>query len=97
MAARETCGRAASLRARTIDRRDAMRSESGGAYGSDAGAKISGRKRHRVTETRGHLVDAMIPTADCQDRAGAPLMRADTVYRLPQLRHIFADGAQPER
>jgi putative transposase len=90
--AREATGREASPSAGVIDSQSVKTTESGGPRGFDAGKKIKGRKRHILTDTEGHLVHAVIHTADIQDRDGAPLVLREIIHRFPWLRHVFADG-----
>lgn len=92
MAAREAEGHEASPSAGVIDSQSVKTTESGGPRGYDAGKKIKGRKRHILTDTQGHLVHAVIHTADIQDRDGAPLVLAEISHRFPWLRYVFADG-----
>jgi transposase len=87
-----------------IDSQSVKTTESGGPRGgacprarhrrdpADAGKKISGRKRHILTDTSGHLVAAQVHAADIQDRDGAPALLASIRYLFPWLRHVFADG-----
>lgn len=90
--AREATGREASPSAGVIDSQSVKTTESGGPRGFDAGKKVKGRKRHILTDTEGHLVHAVIHTADIQDRDGAPLVLREIIHRFPWLRHVFADG-----
>lgn len=58
----------------------------------DAGKTIKGRKRHILTDTEGNLVDAVVHTADIQDRDGGPLVLAEVINRFPLLQPVVADG-----
>jgi hypothetical protein len=39
--------------------------------GSDGGKKVKGRKRHILVDTRGLLLQVVVPPAHRQDRAGS--------------------------
>lgn len=65
--------------------------------GYDAGKKVSGRKRHIVTDTLGLLLVVVVTAASVQDRDGGveALKLAHGWY--PRLRHVFADGGYAGR
>ena len=60
--------------------------------GYDAGKKVSGRKRHIVTDTMGLILAIVIHSADIQDRDGAKLVLKELQHKYPRLKKILADG-----
>lgn len=63
-----------------------------GSRGYDAGKKITGRKRHILTDTDGRLLAIEVHSADIQDRDGAKGVLKRSRARFPFVEHVFADG-----
>jgi|SRR6516164_8360212 hypothetical protein len=60
--------------------------------GYDAGKKIKGRKRHILVDTLGLLLNAVVHSADVQDRDGALHLLRRARRLFPFIKRIFADG-----
>ena len=60
--------------------------------GYDAGKKVSGRKRHIATDTRGNVMAVGVTAACVHDKAGAMSIKED-VEDHPKGVKVFADGA----
>ena len=63
-----------------------------GSKGYYAGKKITGRKRHILTDTEGRLLAVEVHAADIQDRDGAKGVLKRSRARFPLVKHVFADG-----
>ena len=61
-------------------------------HGYDAGKKIKGKKRHILVDTQGLLLDALVHSADIQDRDGGVLVMAAVFGLHPSLLKLYADG-----
>ena len=92
MNARELSGHEASPTAGIVDIQSVKTTESGGPKGSDAGRKVSGRKRHITTDILGFLVGLLIHKANIQDRDGAAPLLASIRRCYPWLGHVFASS-----
>lgn len=107
MAARPSCARARRSRAvrpRVLavggDPRQSVgphRRSKGGDKGYDAGKKITGRKRHILTDTDGRLLTVRVHGADVQDRDGGKLPLKGSRQRYPFVSRVFADGGYAGR
>jgi transposase len=62
-----------------------------GGKGYDAGKKITGRKRHILTDTDGRLLAVRVHGADVQDRDGGKLPLKASRQRFPFVAKVFAD------
>ena len=70
-----------------------MRGASIDPHGFDAGKKINGKKRHVLLDTQGLLMQAIVHSAEVQDRDGGVLLLSTLLGRFPYLEKLFADGA----
>ena len=70
-----------------------MRGASIDPHGFDAGKKIKGKKRHFLVDTQGLLMQAIVHSADVQDRDGGVLLLSTLLGRFPYLEKLFADSA----
>jgi putative transposase len=77
--------------AAVIDSQSAPTTQAGGPRGFDAGKRVSGRKRHIVTDTHGLLLAVHVHPANVQDCHGAVALLEQLRRRFPKLRHVFAD------
>jgi putative transposase len=57
------------------------------------GKRISGRKRHYLVDTEGHLLAVLVERADVADRAAAPWLFRAIDHRWTRLQKIWADQA----
>ena len=73
------------------------RGSKGGARGYDAAKKITGRKRHILTDTDGRLLAVRVHAADVQDRDGAKLALKASRATFPFVQTVFADGGYAGR
>ncbi len=86
----------ASPSAAVIDSQSAKGAQKRGApfdpQGSDAGKKVTGRKRHILVDTLGLLLSVIVHPADVQDRDGARELLRTARRWFPFIETIFADG-----
>ena len=60
--------------------------------GFDSGKKVCGKKRHVLVDTQGLLMEALVHTADIQDRDGGVLLMATLFGMYPFLLKLYADA-----
>lgn len=60
--------------------------------GYDAGKKIKGKKRHILVDTQGLLMQAIVHSADIQDRDGGVLLMSSLFGLFPFLLNLYADS-----
>jgi putative transposase len=89
--ARRKLGRKPTPTAAIIDSQSASTTQAGGPAGFDPGKRVYGRKRHIVTDTNGLLLAVHVHPANVQDVHGAVPLLERLRYRLPKLKHVFAD------
>jgi putative transposase len=87
-------GRLPHPSAAVIDSQSVKTTESGGPHSYDGGKRVSGRKRHLLTDTLGNPLVVVVHPAGVADSLGAPLVFAALPpYWQHTLRLVWADGA----
>jgi transposase len=93
---RELAEREVSPTAAIIDSQSVKNAGKGGVcidpHDYDAGKKIKGKKRHVLVDTPCLLLNAIVTTAEMQDRDGGILLMAPLFGLYPFLRTLYADG-----
>jgi transposase len=89
--ARRRLGRKPKPTAAVIDSQSVATTQAGGPRGFDAGKRVSGRKRHIVTDTNGLLLAVDVHPANVQDCHGAVPLLQRLRQSFPELGHVFAD------
>jgi transposase len=90
--ARLAAGRNPAPAAAVLDAQSVKSSEGGQARGVDMGKKVTGRKRHLVTDTLGLILDAVVTAASVQDRPGGKKVLAQAAAAVPSVALVWADG-----
>ncbi len=93
---REKLGREASPTACIVDSQSVKSAEKGGAsidpHGFDAGKLIKGKKRHILVDMQGLPLQALVTSADVQDRDGGIALLSTLFGMFPFLKKLFADS-----
>jgi transposase len=90
--ARAAAGKDPAPPAAVLDAQSVKTSEGGRARGVDMGKKITGRKRHLVTDTRGLVLVTAVTAAPVQDRPGGKAVLGQLAARFPSAGLAWADG-----
>jgi transposase len=91
-AARIAAGKDLAPSAAVLDAQPVKSSEGGQARGVDMGKKITGRKRHLITDTLGLVLVTAVTAAAVQDRPGGKTVLAPLAARFPSAGLAWADG-----
>lgn len=89
---RAAAGRDPAPSAAVLDAQSVKSSEGGQARGVDMGKKITGRKRHLVTDTLGLVLVTAVTAASVQDRPGGKAVLGQLADRFPSVALAWADG-----
>ena len=89
---RQKMGRHKHPTAGCLDSQSVKSTQVRGVRGFDAGKKVTGRKRHVLTDTNGFILRVKVTVASLSDQAGAKLVLARWNGACKKLRRIWVDG-----